>query len=402
MNRKERRAAALKAAQDIMAGAKAAVRDLTDDEKALVNQKIAEVEQLDKEIAAEAEADALYAKMAGFGHVEGEKGDDEPSAKTLGDHFAKHLKSKGLSLLTKGAIEAPEFTKAATDTQAVGSAYGPLVVDIDRSPVMPYRRQLVVADLMASGTVTGNAIQYPVFGALEGGTAFVSEGGAKPQMHVADPTWQTDALGEVAGWFKVTDDMAEDVPYIVSEINTTAIYDLQLKEEAGLLSGNGTSPNLRGILNRSGIQTLAVGADSDPDRIFKGISNVQEVTGFAADGIVINPADYMAIRLSKDTNGQYFGGGFFTGPYGSGGIIEQPPLWGLRTVVTSAIAAGTVLVGAFQTAKVFRKGGIRVESTNSNVDDFINDKITVRVKERLGLQVKYPGAFVKITLGQTP
>lgn len=117
---------------------------------------------------------------------------------------------------------------------------------------------------------------------------------------------------------------------------------------------------------------------------------------------MINPADYMAIRLSKDTNGQYFGGGFFTGPYGSGGIIEQPPLWGLRTVVTSAIAAGTVLVGAFQTAKVFRKGGIRVESTNSNVDDFINDKITVRVKERLGLQVKYPGAFVKITLGQTP
>ena len=406
MNRKERRAAALKAAQDIMAGAKAAVRDMTEDERKLVAEKVAEVEQLDKEIAAEAESDALYAKMAGFGHVDGEQADDQAAqAKSLGEHFAQHLKAKGLNLKTPGTIEAPEF-KAATDTQAVGGAdgaFGAFVVDIDRNPVMPFRRQLVVADLMGAGQVAGNAIRYPVFGPLEGGTGFVSEGGQKSQLHVGDPTWVTDALGEVAGWFKVTDDMAEDVPYIVSEINSTAVYDLQLKEEMALLSGNGTSPNLRGILNRSGVQTLAAGADSDPDRIFKGISNVQEVTGFAADGIVINPIDYMAIRLSKDSNGQYFGGGFFTGPYGNGGVMEQPPLWGLRTVVTSSIAQGTVLVGAFKAAsKVFRKGGIRVDSTNSHVDDFTNDKITIRLRERLGLQVKYPAAFVKITLGQTP
>ena len=49
---------------------------------------------------------------------------------------------------------------------------------------------------------------------------------------------------------------------------------------------------------------------------------------------------------------------------------------------------------------IYRKGGLTVESTNSHESDFTNDKITFRVKERLALQVKYPKAFVKVTLGK--
>ncbi|MDN6233897.1 MAG: phage major capsid protein, partial [Bifidobacterium crudilactis] len=199
--------------------------------------------------------------------------------------------------------------------------------------------------------------------------------------------------------------MAEDADYVVSEINSTALYDLQLREELALLSGDGTSNSIKGVLKRDGIQTVAnvsKGTISDPDLIFKGISAVQEVTGFAADGIVINPADYQAIRLSKDSNGQYFGGGFFAGQYGNGGIMQNPSLWGLRTVVSASIPKGTVAVGAFAiAAKVFRKGGVRIESTNSHGDNFTNDQITVRLRERLGLQVKYPAAIAKVTLGTT-
>lgn len=410
MNLRQKRAAALAKAREIQAKADGA---LTDDDVTAVKGLLAEVEALDAQIAKADDAAELVAKIGALGATsdEGEPtGNDDgadgaPKARDLGNWFVKSMQKSGRRLSQKGTFEAPEF-KAAADTQVVGNgglsgAFGPLVTDVDSNFVLPYRRSLVVADLLGSGSVSGNAITYPVFGALEGETAFITEGGKKPQAHVANPTWRTDALGEVAGWFKITDDVAEDIPYVVSEINSTLLYDLQLKEELALLSGTGTSPQLQGILNRSGIQTLPKAADGDPDRIFQAISNVQEVTGFAADGIVINPADYTAIRLSKDANGQYFGGGFFAGQYGNGGITEQPPLWGLRTVVTSSIPAGTVLVGAFAAAaKVFRKGGVRVESTNSHEDDFTNDKITIRVRERLGLQVKYPSAFVKVALGK--
>lgn len=394
---KEQRETAFKAAEALIEKVKAGEESAVAEAEA----QMAKVKEYDGKIAAAAKSAELIKAIgeAGMATVEARS---TGGAKSLGEHFVKSLGDR--SLKSPGTFVAPEF-KAASDTQSTGArdltgAFGPLVTDIDRQFVLPKRERLVVADLLGSGTVSGNAITYPVFGALEGGTAFIGEGGQKPQMHVGDPTWVTDALGEVAGWFKLTDDMAEDLDYVVSEINSTALYDLAVKEEAALLNGSGTSPNLRGILNRTGVQTHAQSTDTVADAIFKALGKVQTATGFTADAIVINPQDYEALRLQKDTNGQYFGGGFFSGQYGNGVVLENPPLWGRRTVTTTAIAAGTVLVGAFSTAaKVFRKGGVRVESTNSHDDDFTNDKITVRVRERLGLQVKYPSAFVKVTLG---
>lgn len=401
MNPKEKLAALLKSMQAIVAGAKASGRDLTDDEITDLEQKNVEVEELKAKIARGEKSRALIdsiGKMAS---------DSEPTAqspqagaaKSLGEHFVKHL--NGRSLKEPGTIHVPEY-KAATDTQAVGGAdgaYGPLITDVDRSFVLPKRERLVVEDLLGDGTVSGTAITYPVFGALEGGTGTVGEGGQKPQLHVADPTWRTDALSEVAGWFKMTDDMAEDLDYVVSEINSTALYDLMQRSEAQILSGDGTGSNLLGIRNREGVQTHAQADDTVPDALFKAIQRVHTATGFSADGVMIHPLDYETLRLGKDGNGQYFGGGYFQGQYGQGGIVEVPPVWGLRTVVTLAAPQGEPLVGAFRAAaKVFRKGGVRVESTNSHEDDFTNDKITVRVRRRLGLQVKHPAAFVKVAL----
>ena len=56
MNLKAMRAAALKAAQDILDGAKADGRDLTDEETTTVEAKFAEVEELDKKIEAASKA----------------------------------------------------------------------------------------------------------------------------------------------------------------------------------------------------------------------------------------------------------------------------------------------------------------------------------------------------------
>lgn len=412
MNAKARRAAALKAAQTILATVKGPdgtiTGDLTEDQRTELKSLQATIQACDAEIDAAKADEELFAQLSAAGPVDGTKSTPEAyKAKSLGDHWAHQLQAKGYAtareIPTGQTFAAAElvFEKAATDTQAVGGsagAYGPLVTDIDTEFVMPKRDRLVIADLLQSGGVGGNSIKYPVFGALEGGTAYVLEGGQKPQMHMGDPTWVTDALGEVAGWFKVTDDMAEDLPYMVSEINTTAVYDLRYKEEQAILFGNGTAPNLRGIVQRSGIQTAIRGLDTVADAIFKAAGLVQTATGFQADGVVINPQDYEALRLSKDANDQYYGGGFFGGAYGNGDMMVNPPIWGRSTVVTAAIPAGKVLVGAFGLAKLFKKGGIRVESTNSHEDDFTNDKVTTRLRQREGLQVKYPAAFVYLDL----
>ncbi len=407
MNLKEKLAALLKSMQAIVDGAKALGRDLNDEEISSLETKNTEAAELKAQIVRQEKGAALIASVSELGS----EVDEEPEhkkdpaavqAKSLGEHFVKSVGLDTFRQFKSGdvkSVAAPEF-KAATDPHTVPAAFAPVLTQVDTGIVRAYRRPLVT-DLFSTGTLSGNAVTYFVEGAVEGAFTTVAEGGQKPQLHIGDPTPVTDSLKKIAAWWDTSDEMIEDVDFWVSEVNNRGLYLLSLFEEQQILAGNGTGTNLLGVLNRSGIQTeaQAASADSAQDTIFRAITKVQTATGLTADGIVINPADYQALRLSKDANGQYFGGGFFSGEYGNGGVTMQPPLWGLTTVVSSAVPAKTVAVGAFKAAgTVYRKGGVRVESTNSDQGKFTKNIVTTRIEERVALAVRMPLAVVKVTL----
>lgn len=405
MNLKTQRAAALSTAQELIDGAKAAGRDLTAEEKSTVEAKFSEVEGFDTQIKAAADSDALMKRLGSYGDVAGD-GDREAkgAAKSLGEHFVKSVGTEGLSrvkTISGATVAAPSWApsaKAAGDTQGTPEVLAPWLTDMDRTIVRAFRRP-VISDLLGTGTLTGNAVTYLVEGGVEGGFETVAPGGLKPHFHLTDPTTRTDALKKIAGVLSFTDEMVEDAAFWVSEINQRGLYLLALAEENQLLTGSGTGNNILGLLNR-GIQTEASEAAADnADAVFRALTKVQTATGLSADGIAVNPLDYQNFRLSKDANGQYFGGGLFTGQYGNGGIQEQPGLWGQRTVVSAAVPAGTAIVGAFNAAAtVYRKGGVRVESTNSHADDFDHNLIRTRIEERVALAVRNPAAFVNVSL----
>ena len=67
-------------------------------------------------------------------------------------------------------------------------------------------------------------------------------------------------------------------------------------------------------------------------------------------------------------------------------------------VVTSALGAGTAVVGAFrEAAQVFRRTGITVEATNSHDTYFARNMTAIRAEERLALAVYRPAAFCTLT-----
>lgn len=405
---KEQRAAAIKAAQDIISKAQAESRDLTADEAVEVEAKAAEVKSLTDRIEAAEKSDDLMRRIGGLGDASGSVVEDA-AAKSLGEHFVKSVGDAGMSRLktiTGTTVAAPEFVpaKANTDVHDItGNGLDAYFTQYDRTIVRDFRRP-TVTDLFGQGTLGRgtNAVTYLVEGAVEGAFATVAEGGQKPQLHMADPTMRTDAAKKIAGLLKFSDEMVEDADFLVSEINNRGVYLLDLAVEGQVLSGNGTGNNIQGLLNRSGIQTeTGTGAAVEwAKALFRATTKVQTATGLAADGIAINPADYEKLRLEQDANGQFFGGGFFAGAYGNGVIGDlNPPLWGRRTVVTAAVPVGTAVVGAFKAgATVYNKGGVRVESTNSHESDFGFNLITNRIECRKALAVRIPSAFVKVTL----
>lgn len=410
MNLMQKRNSLMDQAQTIMGGVSG--RKMTDDERTQLKNITAEVKELDQEIKQAKADEQLFSQFSGLTRETERKGDereDDYPAASLGEHFVKHAHEKMLAVkgISGATVSAPEF-KANTDTHTTGNAadaggaLAPYITQFDQTIVKPYRRRAFVTDLVNTGTLTNaNAVTYLVEGpAAEGDFGMVPEGGAKPQIHFGPPTTRTDAMRKIAAFMKFTDEMIEDWGFLVSEINNRALYMLSMKEEAQILNGDGTGQNLLGLLNRSGIQTETSADKTDNfDSLYRAMGKILNITGIAADGVVMNPVDYQNLRLSKDGNGQYFAGGPFTGQYGNGSVLAQPDIWGLPVVVTPAIAKGKALVSALKQGKtLWRKGGVRVESTNSHVDDFTNNLVTVRIEERIGLADRMPSATCQVTL----
>jgi HK97 family phage major capsid protein len=146
------------------------------------------------------------------------------------------------------------------------------------------------------------------------------------------------------------------------------------------------------------------GTANRAETLFKAMNGVRGSAFVEPGWIALNPADYEAIRLSKDTTNQYFGGGPFLGSYGNGQSVSASgqatgsvdTLWGKQVRVTSALGAGTALVGTPQAAQVWSRGGLSVEATNSHASNFTLDLTAIRAERRLALTVFRPGAFVEV------
>lgn len=414
MNPKEKLAALIKAAREVAEKAKGENRALTPEEQTDLDAKMGEIDQLKSDIAAGEKSAATLAaldRMAGEIPGDVQPGGDEPVAKSLGEHFVKHAHARMVE--TKGqsnvSVGAPEYfgAKAASDSHAVGGWTDgvPYLTDFDRTVVQAYRIRLTIDDLLAQGTISGNAISYLVEDAMEGDFATVAEGGTMPQIHFVNPTSRTDALKKISGFIDLTDEFIDDADFLKSEIDTRLLYRLAYVQEQQLLNGNGTGQNILGVLNRSGLQTeTSAGPEDNFEAVFRGMTKVDTNSGLPVDGLVIHPNDYQKFRLSKDGNQQYYGGGPFAGQYANGGgITLKPPLWDQKTVITPAIAEGTVAVGSWKlAATAYRKGGVHVEAATQHASNFTAGKVTIRGAVRRALAVRVPLGFCKVTLDWTP
>lgn len=362
-----------------------------------VQELTGEIRGLQAEQSAATAGDEVLGNLAKSAEQSGKA--DAP--RSLGEHVAQGLKSSGFRVEQRRAVDLGEF-KAATTALVTGGAPGVgtlTELDVQQNVVSRDNWIPTVGGLFAQGTVSGTGLKYFVETPVEGAFDAVAELGHKPQLSMGYVP-EMEALGKIAGFIKESDEFLEDLPYLASVTNGRLLRSLAQKEESQLVAGSGTGANMKGLLNRTGLQTLKSTAPGDnAAALFRALMSVQNVTGLLADGIVINPADYERERLTRDGNGQFFGGGPFTGAYGQGGTPLIAPLWGTRTVVSSAVPVGTAVVGAFgSAAMLFRKGGVRVDIANQNADDFEYNRVTIRAEERVGLAVYVPQAFAKVTL----
>lgn len=370
----------LKAAMDTLANIKKAVEagEKTAED---LSKAMEDVKSIQAEKNAADEADRLIKSMTTPQTKAAEAEPQKATFKTVGEYVANEFKKANINVKEK-FDKSIEYKAAAV--MDIPSAVSGATTQYEKEIIEGYRRELLIADLFSTEQISGNAVTfYPESSTVEGGPDVVAEGAKKPMMSFGDPAAKTVSLSKIASYMKETEELVEDTPWLATAINGRGMYEHQLKVEDFLVAQ---------LMGTSGVQTqTGLGADE----IFKAATAVKTQTKLPADAVVINPADYQTLRLAKDQNGQYYGGGYFYGQYGNGGIIEQPSIWGLRTVVSAAVPAGEAIVGAFRLgAEVLKKGGVTVDIANQNEDDFIKNLITILIEERIALAVRRPDAFV--------
>jgi len=389
-------------------------REMTAEEKQQIDAALKEAEAIQKRIDAskgERELIARLDKLTG-GNRDLRPGSTGAPRKGTGSIGAQFVGSEEYKTLIRGgmrrgaswssgAIECfdpyPGYQMRATTLTEDPASGGKLLVPDYQPGILPLLfKRLVVADLMAAGTTNSNSIIYMIETTFTNAAAAVAEGAAKPESALVFDQ-RTDPVAKIAHWIPVTEELLEDVTAIAAYIDARLRLGVALAEEDQLLNGNGTPPNIMGVMNRSGLATAVVrnaGAtppETNAEAILRQITAIATTAFVYPDGVVMNPTNWFSTVTMKDTQGHYFGFGPFQ-------TVPTATLWGTPVAVTPSIVANTALVGAFGTmSQVYRRGGLRVEASNSHQDYFIKNLVAIRAEERLALCVYRPGAFGKVT-----
>jgi HK97 family phage major capsid protein len=250
---------------------------------------------------------------------------------------------------------------------------------------------LTVAALFAPASMSGSVIEQVVdLGTGTLAAAEVAEGGLKPESSIELDT-VTVSPKTIAHWVKISRQAADDNAQLTSYINNRLIIGLMKRLDQQLMNGNGTGANLRGLLNTPGLTTYVPGAGQTMAKevaIRRAITAAQ-IAGFAPTGLVIHPTDWADVELSETTDEAF---------RVSTNIQSamSPQLWGVPAVVTTAVPAGTFLIGDFvQAATLYTRQAATILMTDSDGDDFISNILTILAETRVAFAVDVPKAIVK-------
>lgn len=299
--------------------------------------------------------------------------------------------------------------KAWRDWRAAGGARGPFGMELEgiglktllasstgfvpdsprTADVVPFAtRPIQVLDFIPVESTGVQTVKWMEKTTFTVGAVEIAEAAAYPE-----PTYvwteRTSPVQKIAVSLPVTDEQLDDVDGMAALLDTDLRLEARQRLDSQVINGNGTPPNLRGILNVAGIQTQAKGADPHFDAIFKALTKVRATGRAEPDVILIHSTDFQTIRLTRTADGIYIMGN----PADPG----SNRLFGVPMGVNEVLTAGTALTGDFaRYARLKERKGLEVE-VGYVADNFKEGKRTFRAQLRATLICRRAAAFCTVT-----
>lgn len=379
----------------LLDGAKAAGRDLTDDELAKFEELKVEAEAAKERMAKAADANSFFTELANIQVTERPEAPADPEAKSsdeprsLAERFVKSadfqrfrkshpegLTPEGEPINLKAVVgDATEALRSkATITTATGQFVGEQRLDGYRNTMLP-DEGLGFLDLITLGNTQATFLEYATIVSETDNAAVVPEGELKPLSDVTTGKGEAKAFTYADG-FDVTNQTLADDGALVAFMDSRIRYHVQNVVVDKLINGAGGSGEPQGILATSGVQNQAF--DTDAMTTLARSIELLEAVNTDVQAFVMNPADIWTLRMLKDTTGRYiFGGPEANAPFSP---------WGVRVVKSNRVAKGKFLAGNFKSVQFLQREALNVMLFNQHKDYAQRNMSYVRAEMR-GMQL---------------
>ena len=311
---------------------------------------------------------------------------EQPKADSWGEQFVKNARYADFAggNLNKLRVEVKN-TLTGSDTNVAPDRKP----DVVSGAFLPFSMEA----LLPSSPTSSNAIEFTKEASFTNSAAEAAEGAQKAESAL---TWSlvNMPISTVAHWIKISKQLAADNTALAAYVNSRMVYGVNQKVDTQLVVGDGTAPNISGILDAGnftshGYTNAALTAISGT---FKKLVLIRKImadlflAGFPATAIILNPADWATIEIE-----------LFTTAAGqtlySINSVGQAFLFGLPVVQAIGMTADNVAVGAFSQAYMtHNRDGVVIEMSDSDSDNFTKNLITLRAERRLALATERPAA----------
>lgn len=342
-----------------------------------------QVQKAAQRIRAAGDAAEAAARGGSAGSEPGSPVGHAPRAKSIGEMFVESKAYKGRSGHETATLDIELKTLFQTS-----AGWAPETTRTGRV-VESALRPVQVTDIIPQGTTTQSAVVYMEETTATNAATEILEGGLYPESALALAE-QSSTVRKISTWIPVTDEQLEDEAQARGYIDRRLPFFLRQRLDSQILNGNGTAPNLAGLLNVAGIQTQAKGTDPISDAVYKAMVKVR-VTGRAMpDAVIFNPFDWQLVRLLRTTEGLYI--------WGNPSEAGPERIWGLQVTQGDVLPQGTAVVGDFANfSELAVRRGIETKVSDSHSDFFTNGKLAVRADIRAALLWYRPAAFCTVT-----
>jgi len=384
-------------------------REYTEDESSKIADLRSQLEAIDGRITSNLDMEIRSQQIeGGIGHMLGVMADRDKGevydTRSIGERFTTDEYRSwvdGGARGTSPAIDVDMDFRTVTDVTTGAASAGAFIQKerLGRVGNDFLDRRTFVMDLLPTINVSSTAVEVvqdtSPLADLANKAVEVAEASAKPQ---AGPTLSvvTEPIQTIAAWANITRQAAADAPMVMGYLDGRLRYSVKRRADAQIINGNGTSPNVSGLLDRVGINayTAPTTAEATYLSIRKAITMMEQDEA-VPEIIVLNPADAELFDLSN---------------HAAAGLHATPDLavsgartaWGLTQVRSTAVASGTAVLIDPMAVAVLDRQQVTAYMTDSHASLFVSNILTLLLEARLGLAVFDPAGICSVTFDYVP